>query len=370
MRKRGGGIQEFKDTHRAVDPLHFVLLYLRGTDGWSPYQIFEPDEYHGGWDDYEAKMIACTKYYKYRLMRRRDETNYFHLSRRLLQEYVCIYYPKAEQQRFNCVEMNQDKLRANVYKNVVDHFLVAGVEVDDIDKQIILPATHPGSPRDMNTKFRDAIAICSKYGKGKIDFFVTVTRNPNWREVQEHLLPGQKAEDRQDFIARVFNLKLKAIEQELYNDVILGKCGAHLRVIEFQKRELPHAHILIILHETDRIKTVEQVDQIVSAEIPPHPNTIFDEDPQKQQHKREQAQKLQDLVLKNMVHGPCRSEKPNSPCMYNRDGDFTQVCSKKFPKEFVKETVYDANNSNVKYKRRMPQDGRSEAFHDGRVLDS
>ena len=266
--------------------------------------------------------------------------------------------------------MNQDKLRADLYKNVVDHLLASYVGVDDIGKQIILPATHPDSPRDMNAKFQDAIAICSKYGKGKIDSFVTVTSNPNWKEVQENLLPGQKAEDRPDLIARMFNLKLKAIEAELYNDGILGRCGAHLRVIEFQKRGLPHAHILIILHERDRIKTVEQVDQIVSAEIPPHPNTIFDEDPQKQQNKREQAQRLGDLVLKHMVHDPCGSEKPNSPCMYNRDGDLTQVCSKEFPKEFLKETVYDANNSYVKYKRRMPQDGGSEAFHNDRVLDS
>ena len=71
-----------------------------------------------------------------------------------------------------------------------------------------------------------------------------------------------------------------------------------------------------------------------------------------------------------MVHGPCRSKKPNSPYMYNQDGDLTQVCSKKFSKDFLKETVYDANNSYVKYKRRMPQDGGSEAFNNNRVLDS
>ena len=152
------------------------------------------------------------------------------------------------------MEMNQDKLHADVYKNVVDHLLAADVEVDDIGKQIILPATHPGLPRDMNAKFQDAIAICYKYGKGKIDSFVTVTSNPNWREVQEQLLPGQKAEDRPDLISRVFNLKLRAIEQELYNDDILGKCGEHLRAIEFQKRGLPHAHIRIILHETEESK--------------------------------------------------------------------------------------------------------------------
>ena len=92
--KGRGGIQKFKDTNRAADQLHFVLLHSRGTDGWSPDQICELDEYHGNWDDFEAKRLTCNKYYKYKLMQRRGETNYFHLSGRLFQEYVCINYVK------------------------------------------------------------------------------------------------------------------------------------------------------------------------------------------------------------------------------------------------------------------------------------
>ena len=39
VNRRGGGVQEFKDTNRAADPLHFVLLHSKGHDGWSPDQI-------------------------------------------------------------------------------------------------------------------------------------------------------------------------------------------------------------------------------------------------------------------------------------------------------------------------------------------
>ena len=77
-----------KETHRAADPLHLVLLHSRGSDGWSLDNILEEEEYHGGWEDYEAKGLTCNKYYKYRLMQRRGETNYFHLAGRLFQEYV------------------------------------------------------------------------------------------------------------------------------------------------------------------------------------------------------------------------------------------------------------------------------------------
>ena len=55
VKKRGGGLQEVKDTHRSCDPLHFVLLHTKGTDGWSLDQICESDAYRGDWQDYQAK---------------------------------------------------------------------------------------------------------------------------------------------------------------------------------------------------------------------------------------------------------------------------------------------------------------------------
>ena len=36
-----------------------------------------------------------------------------------------------------------------------------------------------------------------------------------------------------------------------------------------KKRGLPHCHMLIMLRQEDKIRTKEQIDNIVSAEIPP-----------------------------------------------------------------------------------------------------
>ena len=116
-------------------------------------------------------------------MKRRGETNHFHLAGRLFQEYVCINQAKAEQQRYNFIEMNQEKLRSDLYQNVVDQLQGGDVDKNELGKQIILPATHPGSPRAMHASFKDTMAVCTKHGKGKIDEFITVTSNPNWREV-------------------------------------------------------------------------------------------------------------------------------------------------------------------------------------------
>ena len=34
VHRKGGGLSIVADTHRAFDPLHFVLLFPFGTDGW------------------------------------------------------------------------------------------------------------------------------------------------------------------------------------------------------------------------------------------------------------------------------------------------------------------------------------------------
>ena len=115
---------------------------------------------------------------------------------------------------------------------------------------------------------------------------------------------------------------------------------------------------------------MDLVGEIVSAEIPPYPNSIHEEDPDVQQEKREQARRLRELVLKNMVHGPCGTEKQHAPCMYNNQGEITQVCHKSFPKPFMEETVWDEKQSYAVYRRRRPEDGGLEAEQNGRIINN
>jgi len=114
----------------------------------------------------------------------------------------------------------------------------------------------------------------------------------------------------------------------LYNK--LGKVLGHIRVIEFQKRGLPHAHILLILDASDKARTTSDYDTIVSAEIPD-----------------ENALPLAySTVTSHMMHGPCGNLKPNATCM--KDG----VCSKKFPRSFAEATHTEHSGYPV-YQRRM-----------------
>ena len=68
--------------------------------------------------------------------------------------------------------------------------------------------------------------------------------------------------------ARVFNIKLNSVFDDMYKKGIFGKVVAHIRIPEFQERGLPHAHILIISEGQYKLTSTDDYDNIVRAEIP------------------------------------------------------------------------------------------------------
>ena len=75
--------------------------------------------------------------------------------------------------------------------------------------------------------------------------------------------------------------------------------AAVLHTVEFQKRGLPHTHIILWLSTDTSQPTSSYVDSFVTAEIP-NPK----EDPL-----------AYALVAEHMVHGPCGRSNMNCPCM-------------------------------------------------------
>ena len=81
---------------------------------------------------------------------------------------------------------------------------------------------------------------------GMPSLFITFTCNPQWPEIIESLPPNTSADDNFDIVDRVFQLKVKALTDDLYRDGIFGEAVAYVEVIEFQKRGLPHVHLSLI----------------------------------------------------------------------------------------------------------------------------
>ena len=99
--------------------------------------------------------------------------------------------------------------------------------------------------------------------------------------------------------------------------------------IEFQKRGLPHAHIVLWLASADKLLTPEDIDNVICAEIP-------DESADPVGYK---------AVSQFMMHGPYRMANPRCPCMSNGQ------CTKHYPKLFTNNTIMDADGY-VLYRRR------------------
>ncbi|XP_023239126.1 LOW QUALITY PROTEIN: uncharacterized protein LOC111637795 [Centruroides sculpturatus] len=258
-------------------------------------------------------MVSPSEYFSYRLSPRYDEFNPILSAGKLTQQYMVDAYVRAEANDLNWVKNNQSTLRSEKYNGLMD-----AIEWDEevhgsnnlIGKAVILPSSFQGGVRNMQQYYQDAMAIVTKYGKP--DLFVTMTCNPKWKEITENLKPWEKSEFRPDLVARVFHLKLKQLLDDITNrrKSLFGKVLAHVHVIEFQKRGLPHAHILIILDTDEKITTPEDIDKIVKAEIP----------------DKETSPRLFEIVTKHMIHGPCGKRNPSSPCMVDSD------CTKNFPK--------------------------------------
>ncbi len=185
----------------------------------------------------------------------------------------------------------------------------------------------------MQQYYQDAMALVRAHGFP--DLFITMTANPKWPEIVRNLRPGEVASDRPDLVARVFKLKLDELLRDVTEVGVLGRCEAYTYVVEFQKRGLPHAHILLILAESDKPRDLATIDLLVSAEMP---------------NKTTQPV-LRGLVEAHMFHGPCGPVHTGAPCM-NDDG----FCSKGYPKEFAEETTR-VEDGYPEYRR--PQNGES-----------
>lgn len=176
---------------------------------------------------------------------------------------------------------------------------------------------------------------------GYPDIFLTMTCHPQWPEIKNALLPGQSVIDRPDIAARVFRIKPRALMAFVIDEKVFGEVKAHVRVIEFQKRGLPHAHCIFFMTPASKVNLLNPtfVDTIISAEI-------LDE-----QHRL-----LRQIVLKHNMHNPCGHLNPFAVCMIDN------ICSKRFPKDFVDETGHDEAQLYVMYRRRSPDSGGETAL--------
>ena len=312
---RDGPLRKIGDGSPMYECLQYPFLFIHGEDG---------HHYNLQMSPLKESRLSTTGYVAYRIQHRQGEFSLLLRSGRLFQQYLVDMWAAADQNRLSYLRYHQSDIRASLYSGLADA-IENDVDLNDIGQRFILPSSYTGGPRYMKQCLQDSLALARYYRQ--IDLFITVTCNPNWPEIACELLPGQTAADRPDLCARVFHMKKKVIIEEIYKKGIFGKAVAYVYTIEFQKRGLPHAHILIFLKDGEKIITPADIDTAIRAYWP---------DPVAEPM-------LFETVKRCMVH--CCGDR----CLENGK------CTKHFPKAFQPHTSIDGEGYPLYYR---PDDGR------------
>ncbi|XP_057453914.1 uncharacterized protein LOC130745569 [Lotus japonicus] len=326
VKLRDGFLTKIHETHTAFIPLQYPLLFPYGEDGFR--EDIPISELFRNMGTYKRHTVSLRKFIAFRLQTRNNEFGTVLNSRRLFQQFVVDTYTMVEANRLSYLKRNQKTIRADYLNGVAEAIDNGETDPSSVGKRIILLPSFTGGRRYMFNNCQDAMAICKKIGYP--DLFITATCNSGWGEIQRFVRHRNlKAEDRPDICVRVFKMKLDNLMYDLKKGKKFGKVDAGMYTVEFQKRGLPHAHILLWLPPQHKIKKIEDIDKHVSAELPDpkvYPN-------------------LYKAVSSYMMHGPCGVVDPKSVCMV--DGK----CSKHFPKKFQNCTTVDDDGYPI-YKRR------------------
>ncbi|XP_057423555.1 uncharacterized protein LOC130717366 [Lotus japonicus] len=345
IRTKSGFLQRIPEYHAAFLPLQYPMIFPYGTNGYADGIKFSrnPDNVRG----WKRKRISLREWVAFRLQERQGEFNGLLLSRRLFQQFVVDCYSMIESARLLFVRRNQHIIRREILSGIQEAVDRGDTSSSMVGSRIVLPSSFTGGRRYMFNNCQDAMAICRSFGYP--DLFVTMTCNPNWPEIDRHTtIHGLVAYDRPDVSCRVFRAKLNQLMSDFKKGEFFGKVIAAMYTIEFQKRGLPHAHILLWLDASSKLKSPDMIDVVICAELP---------DP-------ESDPMLFQAVSNYMVHGPCGLSNTKSPCM--KDGQ----CSKFFPKEFTDHTSFDSDGYPI-YRRRntgITTTRRDVPLHNGFVV--
>jgi hypothetical protein len=327
-------LRRINDLHRAVDPMSYVLLFPCGDYG---YELGIP---HLG----DNKRVTQREFYAFRIMVRERQPQFqapgqiiftpmprpiLHRGGRLFQQYVVDSYAKVENSQLRHQRDRQKHMRGDALQGLTDAIAAGDNSAENVGQRVYLSSSFTGGPRYMYQCYQDCMAIVRALGKPHL--FLTMTCNPGWDEiVSECRRSGTEPHNRPDIIARVFHAKMRQLLREILEEHVFGIVDGYCYVVEFQKRGLPHAHMLLILRE--QINR-ELYSKFSCAEIP---------DPVRNP-------RLFQRVIESMVHSPCNTLGPHR--CHTAEGR----CRFGFPKPFSDSTFENAQGY-MTYRRPAPQD--------------
>lgn len=339
--ENGRTLRRISQFSQHLDAMVFPLFFPNGDMSWTPHM-----RHNSAHSTAVRNTVTPLQFYSYKIATRNNVFNPLHYGGKLFQQYIVHAYSRIETARLHFIRLNQSQLRVEAYQGLMDY--IATHHRDEnirVGNLCILPPSYVGGPRFMSKLYQDNMAMVRKFGRP--DLFITFTCNPNWPEIRQQLAPFQSPCDRPDIVTRVFWLKFSEFLNDITKKGILGKVIAFVYTIEHQKRGLPHAHCLFTLGSGDKFRNSEDIDRVISAEIP-DPSLNPD---------------LFDIIIRHNIHGPCGLLNPNCVCMVNG------TCSKLFPKSFSPATNIN-HESYPQYRRRPPTEAMANLTNRSLPIDN
>uniref|UniRef100_A0A0D3B901 Helitron helicase-like domain-containing protein n=2 Tax=Brassica oleracea TaxID=3712 RepID=A0A0D3B901_BRAOL len=170
-----------RDDHPPYMSLQYPLLFPYGEYGFDP-EI--PLHLEIG-TSRTRQFLTVRQYHASQIQTRLNQGMTLIKGGRLLHQFVVDVYTAIEEDRLRWARNNQDVLRAKLYNNVLGAVSKGDTDAKIIGQRFILPPSFTGEPWYLVEKSHDAMAICREFGNP--DLFITMTVNPNWREIKEHL---------------------------------------------------------------------------------------------------------------------------------------------------------------------------------------
>ena len=272
-----------------LEPVSYPIFFPHGEMGWSaelrktiefmPYlcsRILMPEYNEDG------SPFTCPSKKNPTI---RIHCNRFQAAARLKQVYLVDMVSRAIDFRLRWNSNNQTKIFGGELQLRYNADLHITEPVDECERRTFLPSSFHGGRRHLKKLASNALAIVSELGNPSL--FITLTCNPNWPEIQELLLEGQTAFDREDLVCQVFKNKLDKVLEKIRNGSYFGPhtIAYIMRVIEYQHRGMPHCHIVVKLRDVPTIQSngltavSNWIDENISARMPPtlHGNSTPDE---------------------------------------------------------------------------------------------